>query len=513
MLETVMQGFRSAKNFLKGHAQLTEKNVGSALEEVKRSLLEADVHYSVADDFVLRIKNKTIGTTVQTRLTTEKGRKLTLSPSEHFVHVCYKELEALMGPEDTSLALTKPLGSILLVGLQGSGKTTTSAKLASYLKKKGKKPLLVAADIYRPAAALQLQTHADNLGVPLFHEAGLSAQDICAKAKLLARELSCDTLIVDTAGRVTIDEALMLELTEVKSIVKPDHIFLVLDAMTGQDAVRTAKAFDDQLSFDGVILSKTDGDARGGAALSIRAATGKPIKWIGIGEELTGFEEFRPASFASRILGMGDVVSLAQDFNEYADDDALSEKSAERLIKGQMGFDDFLSQLRLIKRMGSLRSLAEKLPGMSDLMAGRELDEKQLPAMESIVLSMTPKERRNPALLQGNASRRKRIALGSGRKEAEVDGLLQRFFMMRQMTQQMMGGSLGGPGSLSSLSGLGSKLGALGSERLPMLPGKNPFGFANPLAPSLAPKSHQNNKNKKDKRKREKLARKKNKKK
>ncbi len=455
MLETLSKGFRAAKQRLAGEAELNEKNIGEALRDVRLSLLEADVEFRVTKAFLERVKEKAMGEVVRLKVK-HKGKRKQLSPGEHFVKICHDELVQLMGPVDTSIQFAKkgPTG-IMFVGLQGSGKTTTVAKLAKRLvKKDGKKPLLVAADVYRPAAIEQLQTLGRQLKLPVYAEPGADPVDICERAMKEAWSKGRDVVLFDTAGRLAIDEPLMEELANIKGRVQPANIFLVIDAMIGQDAVATAKAFDDRLGISGVVLTKLDGDARGGAALSIKEATGKPIKFLGMGEGLDRIEEFRPDGLAGRILGLGDVVSLVQDFEEVVDAEQ-AEKDAERMLRGHFDMQDFVEQIRLLKKMGSLSDLIDKLPFFPDGMPeGMVVDDRELVKIESIIDSMTIQERKNPELFvvtsfeeikdrrgrkrgrravsDYNLSRVRRVARGAGRKESEVKELLVKFATMRQ---------------------------------------------------------------------------------
>lgn len=430
MLETLSKGFRSARNFLNGQALLTESNIDSALKDVRTSLLEADVDVDIAERFLARVKEKSLGKEITTSFQKQK-----ISPAQHFIKICQDELEALMGPANSALELKKPIASIMMVGLQGSGKTTTTAKLALLLKKKSYRPLLVAADIYRPAAVRQLEILGAELGVPVFSDAALMPPDLCAKAFEKARELDRNLIIFDTAGRLAIDDLLMRELEAIKSLAKPDQILLVVDSMIGQDSVKTAAEFNRRLSIDGFILTKLDGDARGGAALSIKEVTGKPVKFLGMGEKIANLEEFRPDGLASRILGMGDIASLVKDFEEHVDQ-VKAEKDAQKMLKGQMGLQDFLDQIRVIKKMGPIAGLLEKLPGMGQFMPAIKSDgDGQIRKIESLILSMTPKERRQPEVIAAQKGRRRRIALGSGRSEQDVDMLLKQFGMMKNMMQ------------------------------------------------------------------------------
>jgi signal recognition particle subunit SRP54 len=525
MLETVTKGFRQARNYLNGQAELTESNTDEALREVRLSLLEADVELSVVKAFLAKVKETTLGRTLATEGVSKKGQKLKLGPADHFVKCCYDELVALMGPVDSSLRMGKPIATIMMVGLQGTGKTTTTGKLAAYLKKQKRRPLLVGADIYRPAAAEQLRTLAERLDVRFYHEEGISPPEMCKRAMQKAREWQCDTVLFDTAGRLSINDELMNELEQVKELTKPDNVILVVDAMMGQDAVRTAVEFDRRLSIDGFIMTKLDGDARGGAALSIKQMSGKPIKFLGMGEQLDKLEEFRPEGLASRILGMGDVVGLVKQFEEVVDKDQ-AERDAMRMMQGRFTLQDFLDQFKMMKKMGSMSSLIEKMPGMSEMTQGQQIDEKVFVRFEALVQSMTADERKRPEIITSSKSRRKRIARGAGRPEKEVDELIQRFQMMKQM-MQMIGMQPGLMGKMAGFKDMAKMAQSFGGARGPadmsaMFGGMNPFGPQGnkPLAPppgyyattkaGAAPGAA--NKGKKDKRKQEKAARKKNRK-
>jgi len=521
MLETVTKGFRAAKHLLQGKAELSEANIESALAEVRTSLLEADVEFSVVRTFLSRVKEQAIGKEVAIR--SGGSKPLKISVADHFIGICAQELENLMGPVDTSIKLSQPIGTIMMVGLQGSGKTTTTGKLAHFLQKKKWRPLLVAADIYRPAAVEQLKVLGQQLGVPVYSEPGVAPPELCKRAIQKAKEHQCNVVIFDTAGRLAIDEPLMQELEAIKSNVNPDSIFLVVDAMIGQDAVKTAAEFNRRLSIDGFILTKLDGDARGGAALSIKEVTGKPIKFLGMGEKLQNLEEFRPQGLASRILGMGDVVSLVKDFEEHVDAEK-AEKDAERMLKGQFTLTDFVDQLSVIKKMGPLQDVMQKLPGMGDMMPpGAKIDDRELIKIEAMVHSMTKEERRRPDLVEKQKTRRKRIALGSGRKEAEVDSLLKRFGMMKQMfsmigTNPGLLGRLPGFRQMGQMAQLSKAMGGMpqgmpqGGFGMPAGGFGMPAGFPG-MGMSPIQTTQRSNKDKKDKRKREKAARKKNKKK
>ncbi len=487
MLETVSKGFRQARNFLSGQAELTESNTDEALREVRLSLLEADVELGVVKTFLAKVKEAAFGQTVTVEGKDKKGQKVKLGPAEHFIKSCYDELVDLMGPVDTTIRLQKPVGSIMMVGLQGTGKTTTTGKLASMLKRQKHRPLLVGADIYRPAAVEQLRVLAEQLDVRFFHEDGVAPPELCKRALQKAKEWQCDVCLFDTAGRLAINDELMSELEQIKSLTKPDNIVLIVDAMTGQDAVRTAVEFDRRLDIDGFIMTKLDGDARGGAALSIKAITGKPIKYLGMGETMDKLEEFRPDGLASRILGMGDVVGLVKQFEDVVDKDK-AEQDAMRMMQGKLTLQDFLDQLKMVKKMGSVSSLLEKIPGMSELTAGQRIDDKEFVRLEAIVQSMTPEERRRPDVVTQQKSRKKRIAKGCGRSEKDVDDLLQRFAMMKQMMQMigMQPSLLGRMPGFRNMAGLAKGLGGAGpADMSSLFGGVNPFGAQGnkPLAP------------------------------
>jgi signal recognition particle subunit SRP54 len=457
MFETLTKGFRSAKQRFQGVAELDETTVDEALKDVRTALLEADVGFDVVQDFCQRVKDKAVGVIVKVKASSkEKVRRVT--PEDHFVKLCHDELVELMGPIDSGLKFAKkgPTG-IMLVGLQGSGKTTTVGKLAHYLDKQHKRPLLVAADVYRPAAIDQLKILGEKLGIPVYSEPGGKPPEICEKAVRVAAESGRDVIIFDTAGRLAIDEPLMQELSEIDRRVQPANILLVVDAMIGQDAVGTAKAFNDRLNVDGVILTKLDGDARGGAALSVRAVTGKPIKFVGMGESSERLEEFRPDGMASRILGRGDVVGLIQQFEEVVDEEK-AEQDAVRMLKGKFDMNDFLEQIGVLKKMGPLKDMVEKIPGIADAIPeGVQVSDDELVKISAMISSMTEDERRHPErfvvtsweeIVDGGKRKKKRSAFydnsrlarvsrGCGRREQEVADLLNRFAMMRQMMMQI----------------------------------------------------------------------------
>jgi signal recognition particle subunit SRP54 len=437
VLEILTRGFRDVRDYLQGMRTLTEENLAEALQMIRVSLLEADVEFQVTRSFLERVKEQALGEIVQVSVKF-KERKLKVSPGDHFISLCQKELARLMGSGDTSLNFrSRPVSSVMMVGLQGSGKTTTAAKLARFLVKKGKKPMLVAADVYRPAAVQQLKKLGSDLGVPVFSDGGTDPPSICQAAVQEAAATGCDVTIFDTAGRLTVDEPLMEELQRIKELTSPDNVLLICDAMIGQDSVNIGRAFNERIPLTGFILTKMDGDARGGAAISIKEATGVPIKFVGMGEALDRLEEFRPEGLASRILGFGDVVGLVKDFEEVVDE-KKAEEDALRMLKGEFTLNDFLGQIRAIKKMGPLQDVVEKLPffpgGLPD---GAQVDDKELVRIESMIHSMTPAERHDPDLIDG--SRMRRIAKGSGRDEAGVRDLLSKFKDMRDVMAAMGG--------------------------------------------------------------------------
>ncbi len=457
MLDVLSEGFREAKLKLRGKATLSESNVKEAIETIRKSLLDADVEYGVTRTFLQRVQEKALGQEVQ--LKAGKGaERMQVTPADHFVSICQEELEALMGPVDAELtfATNRPT-MIMMVGLQGSGKTTTTGKIARYLQTKLKKrPLLVAADIYRPAAVQQLKVLGERIGAPVFHIEGAKPVQICQEAIKKAFELNCDVILFDTAGRLTIDAALMQELVDIQKATKPDNVLLVCDSMMGQDAVTTAKSFDETLNLSGIVITKLDGDARGGAALSIKEVTGKPIKFLGMGEDLDRLEEFRPEGLASRILGLGDIVGLMQDFQKVSEDD--QEEQALKLLQGQFSYIDFYKQIEMIQKMGSLKDLIAKLPMQDMIPKGANIDDKELTKVKAMIDSMTKRERIGLDNLDG--SRMTRIARGSGRPVKEVQELHKRFSAMRKMMGAFgknMGGMLGkipGMGTLNQLNSM-----------------------------------------------------------
>lgn len=427
---------------LRGLGSISDSNVSESLREVRLALLDADVNFKVARDFIERVKEKALGQQVIQ----------SIQPGQQIIKLIHDELVALLGSSNASLELSGNPACILMVGLHGTGKTTSSGKLARLLQKQGRLPLLVAADIYRPAAMDQLETLANQLGLPAFIRKGeTDVLRIAREALEFAAANNRNTLIFDTAGRQQIDEPLVQELVRLRDLVKPKEILLVLDAATGQEAVNVATHFDQALNITGSILTKLDGDARGGAALSLKSVTGKPIKFVGLGEKLEDFEPFHPERMASRILGMGDVVSLVERAAEAVDVDE-AKRMEEKMRKGQFTLEDFLDQLRQMKKLGSLESIVGMLPGGSEMIKGTDLtkSEKEFRRMEGMICGMTLQERRNPQIL--NAKRRLRIAKGSGVSVAELNNLLNRFSQMQQMMKKMgkfqkMMARMGGPPS------------------------------------------------------------------
>ena len=410
---------------IRGQGRLSESNIKDAMKEVRRALLEADVNYKVVKDFVTRVEAKAVGQEVLKSIT----------PGQQVIKIVHDELITLLGRDKVDVKFSaQPPTIFMLVGLQGSGKTTACGKLARYYRKKGRFPLLVAADVYRPAAIDQLKILGKSLDIPVY-----STQDdpvkISESAVDYARKEGKDLIIIDTAGRLHIDEPLMEELRKIKKAVSPQEIILVADAMTGQDAVNIAKTFEEKIGLDGVFLTKMDGDARGGAALSIRAVTGKPIKFVGVGEKLDALEQFYPDRIASRILGMGDVVSLVEKAQEAIDVEE-AQKLERKLRKEAFTFDDFLSQLQQLKKMGPLESILEMIPGLGGAsLKGLKIDDKAMVRVEAMINSMTKEERHKPHLIDGG--RRRRIAAGSGTSVQDVNQLLKQFFMMQKMIKNV----------------------------------------------------------------------------
>lgn len=427
--ESLSEKLNAAFKKLRGKGRLSETDVREAMREVRLALLEADVSYKVVKDFVKTVTDRACGAEVLESLT----------PAQMVVKIVNQELCALMGSENKKLNISSKSPSVcMLVGLQGAGKTTNGAKLAAYMKKQGKRPLLAACDVYRPAAIKQLETVGGKLDIPVFQMGQSDPVEIAKAAVAHARKHGNDMVFLDTAGRLHIDEALMQELKNIKAATEPAEILLVVDAMTGQDAVNAASAFNDALDITGVMLTKLDGDARGGAALSVTAVTGKPIKFAGVGEKLDQLEAFHPDRMAGRILGMGDVLTLIEKAEQNFDEKKAAEM-AERLRTNRFTLSDYYDQLVALKGMGSLDDLTGMIPGMDkNALKGAKVDEKALARTEAIILSMTPRERENPSLL--NSSRKKRIAAGSGTSVVDINRLLKQYEMMQQMARQMSGG-------------------------------------------------------------------------
>lgn len=433
MFENLSDKLNTIFKKLKGHGKLTEKNIESGLKEVRMALLEADVHYRVVKKLIIDIKERALGQEVMDSLT----------PGQQVVKIVNAELTQLMGSRNEALNLsgTQPV-SVMLVGLQGSGKTTTAGKLAVHLRKKGKKPYLVPADVYRPAAIDQLTKLGDQLTVPVFPATvDMNPVRICQDARKAAHKAGCDTMLLDTAGRLHVDEKLMAELEAIKEAIKPSDILLVADAMTGQDAVNIAKSFDSALDIGGVVLSKMDGDARGGAALSIKAITNKPIKFVGVGEKLNQLEPFHPDRMASRILGMGDVLTLIEKAQSVVDEKQAAELE-KKLRKSQFTLEDFRNQMVQIRKMGSLADLLKMMPGIGNIkqLKNLEVDDKELVKIEAIINSMTPLERQKHTIING--SRRKRIARGSGTRVQDVNQLLKNYTQVMKMMKKLNKGSM-----------------------------------------------------------------------
>lgn len=429
MFENLSSKIEQAIKRIRGQAKISEENIEEGLREVRRALLDADVNFNVAKKFIDDVKEKALGQEV-------KG---SLTPGQVIVKIIHDELVALMGSSKTDIAMSNQSPTIIMVaGLQGSGKTTFCGKLARHLKKKGKQPLLVAGDIYRPAAIDQLKMLAEQINIPVFSVEGVNPVDLAIQSIEYAKRYARDVVIIDTAGRLSIDEEMMQEVANIKEKVSPHEILFVCDAMTGQDAVNTAKAFNERLSFNGVVLTKMDGDTRGGAALSIRAVVEKPIKFISMGEKLENLEPFYPDRIASRILGMGDVLTLVEKAQQQFDE-AEAKELEDKIRKNEFTLEDFLQQLRQIKKMGSLRDLLGMLPGMDKALRNVQIDDKAFSRVEAIILSMTKNERHNPKIING--SRRRRIALGSGTQVQDINRLLKQFEEMQRMMKQMTKGN------------------------------------------------------------------------
>jgi len=500
MFDVLSRGFRDASLKIQGKTRLTEENLAPALREVRTSLIQADVDLNVAKAFVQRVQELALGDIVP--LKGPDGKNIKMSPSDHFIKSCYDEMVELMGPAEPELVLKGKPAVLMMVGLQGSGKTTTSGKLAKRLKEEGRKPMLVAADIYRPAAVDQLMVLGRRLDVPVFSIQGLDPVTLSELAIKQAKKIGCDVVIIDTAGRLAIDNKLMDELVQIRTKVDPQEILFVCDAMIGQDAVRTAAEFDKRLDFTGFVLTKMDGDARGGAALSIKAITGKPVKLLGQGEELDRLENFRPEGLAQRILGFGDVVGLMSDMEKHIDKES-AEKDAQRMLGGGFTYDDFIKQMKMIRRMGSLKDLLGRLPGFSNLMdqiPAEALDEREMDRTLAIISSMTKQERRNPDVM--NESRFRRIAKGSGREPADVRDLHTRFVQARKMMGSL-GGMMGDPAAMQRMQQQMMQGGGMGG--MPGMPGMP--GLAG-MGKTKAPKPQMSAAQRKAKRAKQKAARK-----
>jgi signal recognition particle subunit SRP54 len=439
VFDSLTEKFNSVFKSLSGRGRITEANISDAMHSVRKALLEADVNYNVVKQFCKDVTQAAVGAEVIK----------SLHPSQVMVKIVSDELTKLMGPVDSNIYFVSPGPTIiLLAGLQGCGKTTTAAKLGKYLVSKGKKPLLAADDLQRPAAIEQLIILGQQLNIEVYHEDNSkSAVNVAENAVKHAKQNGFDVVVLDTAGRLHIDEGMMTEVANVAKAVNPHQIYLVCDSMTGQDAVNSAKEFNERLELDGVILTKLDGDARGGAALSVKAVTGKPIKFIGVGEKLDKLEEFHPDRMASRILGMGDIVTLVEKAHEQFNAEEAA-KLQEKMAKGSFGFDDFLKQMQTMKKMGGMKDMLKMLPGIGSQIGELDMDDKSLNRIEGIVHSMTFPERRDPDII--DSSRRRRIAAGSGVDVNEVSGLVKTFKRSRDMMKALSGGRMGGFKSLFS---------------------------------------------------------------
>jgi signal recognition particle subunit SRP54 len=456
VFESLTEKFNSVFRSLSGRGRITEANISDAMRDVRKALLEADVNYKVVKQFCKNVTQAAIGAEVIK----------SLHPGQVLVKIVNDELTKLMGPVDTRIYFVSPGPTvIMLAGLQGCGKTTTAAKLAKYLVAKGKKPLMVADDLQRPAAIEQLIILGQQINVDVYSEDNKNAVKVAKNAIKHAKSNGHDVVVLDTAGRLHIDKEMMTEIADVAKAVTPHQIYLVCDAMTGQDAVNSAKQFNERLELDGVILTKLDGDARGGAALSVKAVTGKPIKFIGVGEKLDKIEEFHPDRMAGRILGMGDVVTLVEKAQEHFEAKE-AEKLQKKMAKGSFGFDDFLKQMQAVKKMGGIKSMLKMMPGMGGQLKDLDFEGAEIGRMEAMVYSMTPEERSDPDLI--DLSRRRRVAAGAGVEVNDVAGLVKTFKRSRDMMKAISGGSLGGlknmlsgglnMGSLSQMMGGGRKI-------------------------------------------------------
>ncbi len=448
MFESLTGKFNSVFKSLSGRGRITEANISDAMREVRKALLEADVNYGVVKKFCKDVTTAALGAEVVK----------SLHPSQVMIKIVNDHLTQLMGPVDSTIYFVSPGPTIImLAGLQGCGKTTTAAKLGKYLVAKGKRPLLVADDLQRPAAIEQLKVLGQQTGIDVYSEESKNAVKVAKNAVKNAKKNGYDVVMRDTAGRLHIDEGMMSEIADIAKAIDPHQIYLVCDSMTGQDAVNSAKEFNEKLELDGIILTKLDGDARGGAALSIKAVTGKPIKFIGVGEKLDKIEEFHPSRMASRILGMGDVVTLVEKAQEHFEVEE-AEKLQKKMAKGSFDFDDFLKQMQTVKKMGGMKDMLKLMPGMASKLGDMDFDDKQVNRMEGIVHSMTRQERRDPDLI--DSSRRRRISAGAGVQPNDVSGLVKTFKRSRDMMKAFSGGRLGG---LKSLFSGGLNMDALGA--------------------------------------------------
>ena len=436
MFENLSERMDSAFKIIRGDNKLTELNIAQSIKEIRRALVDADVSFNIAKEFTDKIKDKALGTANVLK---------SVRPGELMTKIVNDELKDLMGGESVGINIKGSPAVILIAGLQGSGKTTFSGKLAAFLKnKKNKKPLLVACDVYRPAAIDQLTVLAGQAGVPIYkEEENKNPVQIALNAIAFAKAHSCDVVIIDTAGRLAVDEEMMNEITRVKQAIQPQETLFVVDSMTGQDAVNTAKAFNDRLNFDGVVLTKLDGDTRGGAALSIKYTVGKPIKFVSSGEKLDTLDTFYPDRMANRILGMGDIVSLVEKAQEQFDEEE-AKRIEKKIKKNKFDYNDYMSQLQQIKKMGDIKSIVNMIPGASKMLKDAPIDEKAFLKVESMIQSMTPKERANPELI--NASRKTRIAKGCGRKIEEINLYIKNFEQMKKMMFEVSKGNFRGMG-------------------------------------------------------------------
>ncbi|MBN2173716.1 MAG: signal recognition particle protein [Bacteroidales bacterium] len=429
MFEGLSEKLERSFKLLKGHGHISEINVAETLKEVRKALLDADVSYKIAKDFTESVKEKALGQKILTAV----------SPGQLMVKIVHDELATLMGSESAEINIKGSPAIILIAGLQGSGKTTFSAKLANFLKtKRGRNPILVAGDVYRPAAINQLQVLGEQVGVKVYSEEGSKEPVKIAKNAIShAKEYGYNVVIIDTAGRLAIDEQMMNEISSIKQSVNPQEILFVVDSMTGQDAVNTAKTFNERLDYNGVVLTKLDGDTRGGAALTIKAVVDKPIKFVGIGEKMDAIDVFHPSRMADRILGMGDIVSLVERAQEQFDVEE-ARKLQKKIAKNQFNFNDFLNQIKQIKKMGNVKDLMGMIPGVGKAIKNMDIDDDAFKGIEAIIYSMTPEERDDPKILNG--SRRKRIAIGSGTEIQEVNQLIKQFAETQKMMKAMSGG-------------------------------------------------------------------------